>query len=151
MGSYVSPYVPPPFAYQTPNRLARSQTDKQSYNPYKRPVRRSLNNDLLAQKPYHETQLSPQKEQDESTDGKFPNSEVSDGLRSSELPDTIRKSGDGESASTLQSHEDGAITCREFETVPPGAENEDEEYHRKMTFKLEPNVFSPKHNIQLPN
>ena len=116
-----------------------------------RPARRSLNNDLLAQKPYHETQLSPQKEQDESTDGKFPNSEVSDALRSSELPDTIRKSGDGESASTLQSNEDGAITCREFETVTPGAENEDEEYHRKMTFKLEPNVFSPKHNIQLPN
>ena len=48
-----------------------------------RPARRSLNNDLLAQKPYHDTQLSPQKEQDKSTDGKFQNSEVSDGLRSS--------------------------------------------------------------------
>ena len=108
---------------------------------------------MVAQKPYHETQLSPQKEQDESTDGKYLNSEVSDGVRS-ELPDTIRKSGDGESASTLQSNEDGAITCREFDdTATPGAENEDEEYHRKMTFKLEPNVFSPKHNLheQLPN
>ena len=115
---------------------------------------------MLAQKPYHETQLSPQKEQEEPTDGKY--SEVSDGLRS-ELPDTIRKSGDGESASTLQSNEDAAITRREFDTVTPGGGEqlgeqldehlEDEEYHRKMTFKLEPNVFSPKHNLheKLPN
>ena len=112
---------------------------------------------MLAQKPYHETQLSPQKEQEEPTDGKY--SEVSDGLRS-ELPDTIRKSGDGESASTLQSNEDGAITCPEFDKVTPGGggehldeQLEDEEYHRKMTFKLEPNVFSPKRNLheKLPN
>jgi len=49
-----------------------------------------------------------------------------------------RKSGDGESASTTT--HDGAYSDKDVENA---------EYHSKLTFKLEPNVFSPKHN-QVP-
>lgn len=148
---YFMPYMPSPFPAP---RVSRSQTERQSvnnylqrYKPYQRPPRRSLGAELAPHVPHFETASYETAKLidngDDDNDVIMDKSDVGDNNKtvnksSTDGLDDRRKSGDGESASTTT--HDGAYSDKDVDNV---------EYHSKLTFKLEPNVFSPKHN-QVP-
>jgi len=139
---YFMPYMPSPLVPAP--RVSRSQTERQSvnnylqrYKPYQRPPRRSLGAELSSQIPMFESGKSYQTNKLIDAAPDDDDEDIEDAEKSKTTQDTERKSGDGESASTTQD------TTQEY------CSDKENEYHHKMTFKLEPNVFSPKHN-QVP-